>query len=118
MGKSGDPSKQERPDGQPSEDAQARVVDAMTTAMPPTVTGLITSFGAEVVPLPLFPGGKALELQLICGSLVGRFRVDPEFADLICEEIQQAAAKARSGLSVAVPEDVRSVARQAEAVRG
>ena len=106
MAKSGDPRKQERPDGRLSDQALDRASEELTRAVPPTITGMITAFGAEAVPSRVFRGQKALELQLPCGLLIGKFRVAPDFADTLCEAIRDAAREARSGLEPAALTDI------------
>lgn len=105
MGQSGDPRKQERPDGR-EDPAAERVAHELTRAAPPTLTGMVTAFGAEAMPSRIFAGGKALELQIHCGPMVSRFRVDPAFADTLCDAIREAAREARSGLEPATMADI------------
>lgn len=120
MGESGNPAKQPRPDGQPSEAEQAetvaRLASEITTAFPPAVSGVVTMFEAKVVPFA-FIGGKALDLTFKCGPLECHLHFDPEFAEQICSEIMDAARKARSNVQAASMADVANVARQANGVK-
>lgn len=98
---SGDPRKQDRPDGR---EPGAEV----TKQYPPSVTGVITEFGVTVIPFP-FRGSKGLRLEANCGPLQLHLMLEPAFADTVCEAIQTAASEARSDLRVAGISDIKAL---------
>lgn len=102
MGESGDPRKQERPDGrEPGTE--------VTAQFPPSMSGVITEFGASVVPFP-FKGNNALRLEAKCGPLVCHLLLEPEFADKVCELIQEAKLEATSDLRPATVAELKALA--------
>lgn len=103
---SGDPRKQQRPDGREAPDPAQQMVEAF----PPAVSCVATSVACEVVEFP-FIGGKAIDLQISSGPMQLHIHFHPEVADAICEEIQAAAANAKSKLQAA---DLLSLERLAK----
>lgn len=102
MSQSGDPRKQDRPDGR---DATVET----TKAFPPSLSGVITEFGAEVIPFPI-PGGSAIQIQPKLGPMTLHLVLDPAYADQVCTLIQEAKAEAQSGLRPATIGEVNALA--------
>lgn len=103
---SGDPRKQERPDGRTPPDP----AEAMVEAFPPTLSLAVTGVGAEVVPFP-FVGGKAVDIQLSAGPFSVHGHVHPDVIDSVCEVLQQAKMKAQTSLSIGTMQEAEALAK-------
>ena len=93
MSKSGNPEKQQRPDGRDQS-------DEVVKAFPPAFSCVVTAVETSVVPFA-FPGGKGIDLCLHSGPLKLHCHFPPQTAEVVIEAIQQAKMKAETGLEIA-----------------
>lgn len=107
MGKSGDPSKQPRPDGRQS--PQQASADVVAT-FPPEMSLVVTEVEASLVPFA-FQGGKAIDLTLYAGPLKVHCHFPPAVAQPIIDAIEAKAREAESDLVPANWEDVQRLAK-------
>lgn len=100
---SGDPRKQPRPDGvRHPPDA----VTLVTEHFPPSLSGVMTQIGHQVVPFPAFVGGKAVDLQVDCGPLSLHLHIDPAAIEDVIEELRQAKMRVDTDLRPATMAEV------------
>lgn len=92
MSMSGDPRKQERPDGR-EPDSTSEV----TATFPPTVTGVVTEIEGRVVPFH-FVGGKAIRLTFNCGPMKVHMHIPPQAAQTVIDAIDDTRRQALTDL--------------------
>ena len=88
---SGDPRKQQRPDGN---DQTVEV----TKALPPSLSMVMTEVEASVVQFPAFPGHVAVDFCAKSGDLQVHMHIPPQAVEVVIDALRQAKMKAETGI--------------------